>query len=343
MPYEEEDEEERRRRQALRPRRVTEPAAVEELAAPGVIDLRPLPVQTGPYVPPSENGTLPNMRVDGRNIFRPELNNTGDQLADVQEYRRQLEGYTDPKARDHWAVAVLKKGLQGAATGARATGTLQGALGGAVTGGLYGGFKPYSTEIDWREAEKQRAAGLEQQETARRGTQLDFGAKLADIGYKQARAAYEDVRPELERERNEGNLKRIEAGITQGFERLKQGDRRLDQGDERIKLTRSAQESLRDRSAANLKYRKEKDVLDRAERREFHSDAMRQRQAELAERVRARVQAERDKVTASGQRARAIRISEARARVWAKDLGFETDFDAFIDALDENDIQLKDD
>src|SRR5687768_711519 len=100
-----EDEEERRRRAALHP--APEPAAV-----PAGVDLRPAPL---PSVQPYSTGTPPQLRDKGRAVFRPAMESTGDSLADVQEYRRQLEGYTDPKAKDHWAVAALKKGLEGAA------------------------------------------------------------------------------------------------------------------------------------------------------------------------------------------------------------------------------------
>lgn len=90
----------------------------------------------------------------------------------------------------------------------------------------------------------------------------------------------------------------------------------------------------------NLKYRKEKDVADRAQRQAMHNDRMKQANATLAERVKARVSQEAARALAAGQRAKAIKITEAKARIWAKNEG--ADWETFVDALDDADVQIVD-
>jgi hypothetical protein len=134
---------------------------------------------------------VPKIALDAKNAragLRPSMNNTGDSLADVQEYRRRLEGYTDPKAKDSRLVAGLKKALQAAAVGARATGTWQGAAGGAGVGLAYGGAVPNITERDWRDREKIKAAGLEKQEVDRRKEALNAEETRAGVRLKNAQA-----------------------------------------------------------------------------------------------------------------------------------------------------------
>lgn len=272
----------------------------------------------------------------GETVGRPEYDDTGDRLADLTNYDRQLESERNPKDRDGRWWTTLKETVAGFA---------EGGLMGAARRGLRGLAAPNVNERRDRDRERARVHGEMGVEQKNRDWHAKLAETQADIELKKANTEYTRKRPELEAERNdvradiarEGNETRKAIAGMNDSTRRSEGE--ANRGLKR-ELGLASIGQRREASANNLKYREKKDTADRAQRAAQHGDRMELGRANLAERVASRISTEAARKVTQGQAATRIKISLARAKAWAEKEGAA--WDDFVDALDENGVEITD-
>jgi hypothetical protein len=297
-------------------------------------------------MPRVQTGTAPLARVGGRTVTRPTRPDSGDPYEDAVNYRRELDDYTDPAARDSRPVAGLKLAPAGFARGAQATGgSLAGGLGGALASGVVGLIRPDIAEKQWREGEKAKADQQIGRESALRKAALEAAGVAADVGYKRAQADYARERPDLERERNETQRQRDEANAERYRGMLQDAMNRTAEtvrNNQRVDVRENKKIEQTGRIADNnIKFKTHKAATDRADKKYENDRNYALKQEALVQRVKDRLSAEARAAGAQAISAKGVRISEAKARAWARlELGEGQNFDDFVDALTAEGVEI---
>jgi hypothetical protein len=165
------------------------------------------------------------------------------------------------------------------------------------------------------------------------------------VGYKRAQADYARERPDLERERNETQRQRDEANAERYRGMLQDAMNRTAEtvrNNQRVDVRENKKIEQTGRIADNnIKFKTHKAATDRADKKYENDRNYALKQEALVQRVKDRLSAEARAAGAQAISAKGVRISEAKARAWARlELGEGQNFDDFVDALTAEGVEI---